>query len=274
VIPACRPNFTSCAWVRKPEFSDAWNDLGTTLIELRQRFQRVVQRHEILARIVGHDQHVIQRDLLRPAAPFLRQMCARVVDAMATIEGLIGRKENEARSYLLRPHRAGDMGWVVERHGVLYGAEYGWDSRIEGLTAEIVAAFLKNLDPARERCWIAEIGGEPVGSVFLVKESDEVARLRLLIVDPKARGLGIGRRLVDECIAFARQAGYSKITLWTHGVLKAARGMLEYLIDTALDRDYNDVTSAVATYPGCLTTPGRPARVYRMAQRTRSRFSG
>ena len=148
---------------------------------------------------------------------------SRVVDAMATIEGLIGRKENEARSYLLRPHRAGDMGWVVERHGVLYGAEYGWDSRIEGLTAEIVAAFLKNLDPARERCWIAEIGGEPVGSVFLVKESDEVARLRLLIVDPKARGLGIGHKLVEECIRFSREAGYKKITLWTHAVLKAAR---------------------------------------------------
>jgi DNA-binding MarR family transcriptional regulator/N-acetylglutamate synthase-like GNAT family acetyltransferase len=152
---------------------------------------------------------------------------SRVVDAMAAIEALIGRKENEARTYLLRPHRAGDMGWVVERHGVLYGAEYGWDSRIEGLTAEIVATFLKNFDPARERCWIAEIGGEPVGSVFLVKESDEVARLRLLIVDPKARGLGIGRRLVDECIAFARQAGYSKITLWTHGVLKAARAIYQ-----------------------------------------------
>jgi DNA-binding MarR family transcriptional regulator/N-acetylglutamate synthase-like GNAT family acetyltransferase len=152
---------------------------------------------------------------------------ARVVEAMATIEALISRKENEAQSYRLRPHRAGDMGWVVERHGVLYGAEYGWDSRIEGLTAEIVAAFLKNFDSARERCWIAEIGGEPVGSVFLVKESDEVARLRLLIVDPKARGLGIGRRLVDQCITFAREAGYSKITLWTHGVLKGARAIYQ-----------------------------------------------
>jgi DNA-binding MarR family transcriptional regulator/GNAT superfamily N-acetyltransferase len=152
---------------------------------------------------------------------------SRVVDAMSAIEGLVGRQDAQAPSYVLRPHRAGDMGWVVARHGALYPAEYGWDSRIEALTAEIVAAFLKDFDPAREKCWIAEIDGKPVGSVFLVQEKDNVARLRLLIVDPKARGLGIGRRLVDECVRFAREAGYRKITLWTHGVLKAARAIYQ-----------------------------------------------
>lgn len=151
----------------------------------------------------------------------------RVVAAMNAIESIVGKKnvahEEVRPAYTLRTHRSGDMGWVVERHATLYGVEYGWDARIEALTAEIVAAFLKNFDPARERCWIAEIAGEPVGSVFLVKETDDVARLRLLIVDPKARGLGIGKRLVDECVTFARQAGYAKITLWTHVVLVSAR---------------------------------------------------
>ena len=149
----------------------------------------------------------------------------RVVSAMSTIEGLVGRQDAQPQSYLLRAHRAGDMGWVVARHGTLYPAEYGWDNRIEALTAEIVAAFLKNFDSAREKCWIAEIDGQPVGSVFLVRDKDDVARLRLLIVDPQARGLGIGKTLVDECIRFAREAGYRKITLWTHGVLKAARAI-------------------------------------------------
>jgi DNA-binding MarR family transcriptional regulator/GNAT superfamily N-acetyltransferase len=147
----------------------------------------------------------------------------RTVNAMSTIEALVGHQEKQTRSYALRPHRSGDMGWVVARHGVLYGAEYGWDAGIEALTAEICANFLKNFDPAREKCWIAEIDGEPVGSVFIVKEKDNVARLRLLIVDPKARGLGIGHKLVEECIRFSREAGYKKITLWTHAVLKAAR---------------------------------------------------
>ncbi len=149
----------------------------------------------------------------------------RMVNAMSTIEALIGHKESKTRSYSLRTHRPGDMGWVVGRHGVIYGEEYGWDASIEALTAEICSNFLKNFDPERERCWIAEIDGEPVGSVFLVKEhgKDDVARLRLLIVDPKARGLGIGHRLVEECIRFAREAGYRTITLWTHAVLKGAR---------------------------------------------------
>jgi DNA-binding MarR family transcriptional regulator/GNAT superfamily N-acetyltransferase len=149
----------------------------------------------------------------------------RMVNSMSTIEALVGHNEKQTRSWSLRPHRPGDMGWVVARHGVLYGEEYGWDAGIEALTAEIVSNFLKNFDPAREKCWIAEIDGESVGSVFLVREpgKDDVARLRLLIVDPKARGLGIGRRLVEECIRFGREAGYKTITLWTHAVLKGAR---------------------------------------------------
>ena len=150
-----------------------------------------------------------------------------MVNAMSTIEALAGDRGKRARSHKLSTHLPGDMGWVVARHGALYPAEYGWDIRIEGLTAEIVAAFLKNFDSARERCWIAEMNGEPVGSVFLVRDKDKVARLRLLIVDPRARGLGIGKRLVEECILFAREAGYRKITLWTHGVLKAARAIYQ-----------------------------------------------
>lgn len=147
----------------------------------------------------------------------------RVVAAMDTIERLIGPSTEDAPAFSLREHRPGDMGWVVARHGALYPAEYGWDNHIEALTAEIVAGFLKNFDPARERCWIAEMDGEPVGSIFLVRDNDAVARVRLLIVDPRARGLGIGRRLVEEAVAFARKAGYSSVTLWTHKVLTAAR---------------------------------------------------
>jgi DNA-binding MarR family transcriptional regulator/GNAT superfamily N-acetyltransferase len=153
---------------------------------------------------------------------------ARVVAAMGTIETLIGG-DNRAASpaYTLRPHRPGDMGWVVARHGALYAKEYGWDSTIEAITAEIVSGFLKNYDPEREHCWIAEMDGEPVGSIFLVRDSDEVARIRLLIVDPRARGLGIGRDLAAQSIAFARKAGYRKITLWTHSVLTAARAIYQ-----------------------------------------------
>jgi DNA-binding MarR family transcriptional regulator/GNAT superfamily N-acetyltransferase len=152
----------------------------------------------------------------------------RVVTAMDTIETLIEREpQTVPRRYTLRPHRPGDMGWIVQKHGELYAKEYGWDSTIEAITADIVSAFLKNYDPKRERCWIAEIDGEPAGSVFLVRDSDEVARIRLLIVDPKARGLGIGRDLAERSIAFAREAGYRKITLWTHAVLTAARAIYE-----------------------------------------------
>ena len=120
-------------------------------------------------------------------------------------------------------HQPGDMGWIVHRQAILYAEEYGWDGTYEALAAEIVAHFIKNYDPKRERCWIAEKDGARVGAVFVAKASDELAKLRLLHVEPEARGLGIGKRLVEESVRFARQAGYSKMTLWTQSILHAAR---------------------------------------------------
>jgi DNA-binding MarR family transcriptional regulator/GNAT superfamily N-acetyltransferase len=147
----------------------------------------------------------------------------RLVDSMHAIEGVLGAQPEKNVPYLLRPHRPGDMGWVVSRHGALYAQEYGWDETFEALVAGIVKKFIEHYDPRKERCWIAEKDGEPVGSVFVVKQSATVAKLRLMLVEPKARGLGIGARLVDECVRFAGQTGYGKITLWTNSVLRAAR---------------------------------------------------
>ena len=155
----------------------------------------------------------------------------RLVEAMQTIEDIVdedsagGFKFSEP--FFLRQHEPGDMGWVVHRHGVLYAKEYGWDERFEALVARIVADFVEGYDPARERCWIAEMGGDIVGCVFVVRASDTVAKLRLLLVEPEARGLGLGARLVEECVRFARSRGYEKLTLWTNSVLGAARRIYE-----------------------------------------------
>lgn len=151
----------------------------------------------------------------------------QLTGAMHTILRILGTEPKEDSgakvSYLLRPHQSGDIGWVVHRQGVLYAQEYGYDEQFEAFAAEIVAKFIQNYDAKRERCWIAEKDGEVVGSVFLVAKSKTIAKLRLLYVEPSARGLGIGSRLVEECVRFARQVGYKKMVLWTQNELDAAR---------------------------------------------------
>jgi DNA-binding MarR family transcriptional regulator/GNAT superfamily N-acetyltransferase len=149
----------------------------------------------------------------------------QVVTALATVQRLFG--DASPSGFALRPLRPGDIGWIIHRHGAIYAREYGYDERFEALVAEIAARFVQRFDPTREQCWIAERDGQILGSVFLVSKSRSVAQLRLLLVEPAARGLGVGTRLVDECLRFARQAGYRSVVLWTQSELDAARRIYE-----------------------------------------------
>jgi len=159
-------------------------------------------------------------------APLPAPQREKFVQALQTAHAVL---EPVKGKVALRAQRPGDMGWVVERHGVLYEREYGWGARFEALVADIVAKFLRELDPKRARCWIAQRDGERVGSVFVVKQDRHTAKLRLLLIEPHARGAGLGKRLVEECIAFARRAGYRKLVLWTHSNLTAARAIYQKL---------------------------------------------
>jgi DNA-binding MarR family transcriptional regulator/GNAT superfamily N-acetyltransferase len=209
------------------EKTESPNDARQTLLSLtkkgRKAFEPLNARsNEQVAEMVGK---------LPPAKQ------AALVEAMRTIESVLSPEDELVESYLLRPHRPGDMGWVVQRHGLLYYQEYGYDERFEALVAGIVAEFVEKFDRAHDRCWIAEKDGENVGSVFVVKKSQSVAKLRLLLVEPAARGLGIGQRLVAECVRFARDAGYKKIMLWTQSELSAARHIYENAGFKLVDRE-------------------------------------
>jgi len=194
----------------------------------RERVSDDRRRHTLTLTEAGHAAFAPLNDAARAeVAAMLSTLPApaqeELVTHMAAIARLLG--ERPFTDWISRPPAPGDIGWVTERHGALYAQEYGFDHRFEALVAQVAGTYLAQNDPARERCWIAEHNGVRVGSVFLMRKSDDVGKLRLLLVEPSARGLGIGRRLVEECITFARRTGYRQVTLWTNDVLLAARGI-------------------------------------------------
>ena len=189
------------------------DDARKTVLELTAKGQRA------FARLNEHT----QTDIMSMIGSLHRDDQRRLVAAMTTIESVLGCTADAPAKVTLRAPRSGDYGWVIQRHGELYAQEYHWNEEFEGLVAGIVANFIKHFDAKREQSWIAEVDGENAGCVFLVKKSETVAQLRMLLVEPSARGRGIGRRLVEECIEFARRAGYKRIILWTNDVLHAAR---------------------------------------------------
>lgn len=206
--------FEQAGWIeRHANTKDARQSLVTLTAAGREAFEPLQQR--------SRDEAAA---LLAPLPPARRQ---EVVEAMERIEALLSSSNaaDGTRIAVLRDPLPGDMGWVVQQHGEIYGREYGWDNRFEALVADIAAQFLRKFQPAWEKAWIAELDGERVGSVFVVRKSATTAQLRMLVLSPKARGLGLGARLTDECIAFARAKGYKKMVLWTNSCLTAARGI-------------------------------------------------
>ena len=205
----------------------------------RQRLLVLTEEGEKAAELLDKRSHDEIAELLATLSEGEQQ---RMLKAMETIEGIFSTGLKYAEPFFLRTHEPGDMGWVTHRHGVLYAQEYGWNEQFEALVAQIVADFIRQYQPERERCWIAEMNGEIVGSVFLVQVSEEVAKLRLLLVEPKARGMGLGSRLVEECMRFAKKRGYKKIQLWTNSVLVEARHIYEkkgfQLVEEEAHRSY------------------------------------
>jgi len=231
---------------RAPTATDLCGDLGLDagyLSRILQRFRRRGYLQREASRADARRRHLRLTPRGRRAfAPYeararreVRAMLTRlpasrqthVLGAMRTIERALGGRRTPGAVHL-RPHGPGDMGWVVYRHGALYAQEWRYSDEFEALVARIVADFLDRFDPSGERCWIAEQGGDIVGSVFVVRKSKTIAKLRLLLVEPHARGLGVGRRLIDACVQFAREAGYRKMTLWTQSHLHAARRLYEH----------------------------------------------
>ncbi len=190
----------------------------------RQRLLELTERgREAFGQLDARAREEVEA-MLRPLPASER---GRMLGAMHSIQWLLGPETLERGPIVLRPHEPGDIGWVTHRHGVVYAEEYGWDETFEALVARILGEFVEKFDVKKERSWIAELDGEIVGSVFIAKASDDVAQLRLLLVEPRARGLGLGTKLVDECVRFSRRAGYQRITLWTNSVLLAARHIYE-----------------------------------------------
>ena len=206
--------------LRKLEEGGLLNRL-TAPTDARQAILRLTRKGKSALADLDRRSSAQAAGILDKLAPAQR---ATLVRSMGEIEGVLGDKSEQQTPFILRSHRSGDMGWVVQRHGILYTQEYGWDTTFEALVARITADFIDNLNAKREHCWIAERLGEPLGCIFLAQHPEQpaTAKLRLLLVDPSARGLGLGKALVAECLQFARLAGYKKVTLWTQSILHAA----------------------------------------------------